>query len=92
MRRKKGRVKRRAMFVKLKTARFLKIRTNANEAVIGFTGGVADIATIHQYGLSAKTTKNANYKVQYAQRELLGFTDEDVEIIENLVLEQLSQN
>lgn len=92
LRKKKGRVKRRAMFAKLKTARFLKIRTNANEAVIGFTGSAADIATIHQYGLSAKPTKNANYKVQYAQRELLGFSDEDVEIIENLVLEQLSQN
>ena len=91
LRKKKGRVKRRAMFVKLKTARFLKIRTNANEAVIGFTGSAADIATIHQYGLSAKPTK-AKYKVQYAQRELLGFSDEDVEIIENLVLEQLSQN
>jgi hypothetical protein len=28
--------------------------------------------------------------VQYAQREVLGFADEDVELIEGLILEQLS--
>ncbi|MBN6079894.1 phage virion morphogenesis protein [Aggregatibacter actinomycetemcomitans] len=91
LRRKKGRIKRKAMFAKLKTARFLKIRTNANEAIIGFTGREADIAKIHQYGLQARPTPNASYKVQYAQRELLGFSREDVEMIEMLVLEQLAR-
>jgi hypothetical protein len=28
--------------------------------------------------------------VQYAQREVLGFSDEDLEMIENLILEQLT--
>jgi hypothetical protein len=28
--------------------------------------------------------------VQYAQRELLGFSESDMELIENLILEQLS--
>ena len=91
LRGKQGRIKRKAMFAKLKTARFLKIRTNANEVNIGFTGSAADIAAVHQYGLRAKPTKNAKYTVQYAQRELLGFSREDAELIENLVLEQLSQ-
>ena len=91
LRRKQGRIKRKAMFAKLKTARFLKIRTNANEVNLGFTGSAADIAKVHQYGLRAKPTKNAKYTVQYAQRELLGFSREDVELIEDLVLEQLSQ-
>ena len=91
LRGKQGRIKRKAMFAKLKTARFLKIRTNANEVNLGFTGSAADIAAVHQYGLRAKPTKNAKYTVQYAQRELLGFSREDAELIENLVIEQLSQ-
>ena len=90
LRGKQGRIKRKAMFAKLKTARFLKIRTNANEVNLGFTGSAADIATIHQYGLQAKPNKKVNYKVQYPKRELLGFNNEDISLIEMMILEQLA--
>ena len=87
---KKGRIKRKAMFAKLRTARHLKVRSNGNEVSVGFNGSSAAIAAVHQYGLSASPSKNKDFKVQYAQRELLGFSESDVELIENLIIEQLS--
>lgn len=87
---KQGRIKRKAMFIKLKTARFLKVRSNGNEVTVGFTGSGAAIANIHQYGLTGTVNKKRGIKVQYAQREVLGFSDEDLEMIENLILEQLT--
>lgn len=87
---KKGRIKRKAMFAKLRTAKYLKIRANGNEVLVGFNGSSATIAAVHQYGLKGTVNRNKGVKVQYAQRELLGFSDEDVELIENLILEQLS--
>ncbi|HHF3840401.1 TPA: phage virion morphogenesis protein [Haemophilus influenzae] len=89
-RKKKGRIKRKAMFAKLCTARHLKVRSNGNEVSVGFNGSSAAIAAVHQYGLSASPSKYKDFKVQYAQRELLGFSESDVELIENLIIEQLS--
>ena len=87
---KKERIKRKAMFAKLRTVRHLKVRSNGNEISVGFNGSSAAIAAVHQYGLSASPSKNKDFKVQYAQRELLGFSESDVELIENLIIEQLS--
>lgn len=87
---KKGRIKRKAMFAKLRTTRHLKVRSNGNEVSVGFNGSSAAIAAVHQYGLSASPSKNKDFKVQYAQRELLGFTEEDIEMIEDLIIEKLS--
>lgn len=87
---KKGRIKRKAMFAKLRTARHLKVRSNGNEVSVGFNGSSAAIAAVHQYGLSASPSKDKDFKVQYAQRELLGFTEEDIEIIERFVLRAIA--
>lgn len=87
---KKGRIKRKAMFAKLRTARHLKVRSNGNEVSVGFNGSSAAIAAVHQYGLSASPSKNKDFKVQYAQRELLGFTEEDIEMIERFVLRAIA--
>ena len=87
---KKGRIKRKAMFAKLRTARYFKIQSNANEVSIGFTSSSAAIAKIHQYGLMSSPSKTKDFKVRYAQRELLGFSQSDLDIIEDLVIEQLS--
>ena len=61
---KQGRIKRKAMFIKLKTARFLKVRSNGNEVTVGFTGSGAAIANIHQYGLTGTVNKKRGIKVQ----------------------------
>ncbi|HHV6870840.1 TPA: phage virion morphogenesis protein [Haemophilus influenzae] len=87
---KKGRIKRKAMFAKLRTARHLKVRSNGNEVSVGFNGSSAAIAVVHQYGLSSSPSKYKDFKVLYAQRELLGFTEEDIEMIEDLIIEKLS--
>lgn len=89
-RKKQGRIKRKAMFAKLRTAQHLKVRSNGNEVSVGFNGSSAAIAAVHQYGLQGTVDKNKGFKVQYAQRELLGFAESDVELIENLIIEQLS--
>ncbi|MDY4279946.1 MAG: phage virion morphogenesis protein [[Pasteurella] mairii] len=89
LRKKTGRVKRKAMFTKLRTARFLKVRSNSNEITVGFSGNNAKIAEIHQYGLKGRVQRQREYKVQYAQRELLGFADEDIQMIEDYVIKAL---
>ena len=87
---KKGRIKRKAMFAKLRTARYFKIQSNANEVTVGFNGSSATIANVHQYGLTGTVDRTRNIKAQYAQRELLGFSQSDLDVIEDLILEQLS--
>lgn len=87
---KKGRIKRKAMFAKLRTARYFKIQSNANEVSVGFNGSSAMIAKVHQYGLMSSPSKTKDFNVRYAQRELLGFSQSDLDIIEDLVIEQLS--
>lgn len=87
---KKGRIKRKAMFAKLRTARYFKIQSNANEVSVGFNGASAMIAKVHQYGLMSSPSKTKDFKVRYAQRELLGFSQSDLDVIEDLVLAQLS--
>lgn len=89
-RQKQGRIKRKAMFAKLRTAKHLKVRSNGNEVSVGFNGSSAAIAAVHQYGLKSSPSKNKDFKVQYAQRELLGFGNDDVAEIEKLILQQLS--
>lgn len=87
---KKGRIKRKAMFAKLRTARYFKIQSNANEVSVGFNGSSAMIAKVHQYGLMSSPSKTKDFKVRYPQRELLGFSQSDLDVIEDLVLAQLS--
>ena len=87
---KKGRIKRKAMFAKLRTARYFKIQSNANEVSVGFNGSSAMIAKVHQYGLMSNPSKTKDFKVRYPQRELLGFSQSDLDVIEDLVLAQLS--
>lgn len=89
-RNKKGRIKRQKMFAKLRTARFLRMKSNANEASIGFTGRGKAIAAVHQFGEKGIVNHKTGLKAQYAQRELLGFTQQEIEQIEMLIIEQLS--
>ncbi|MBU9391886.1 phage virion morphogenesis protein, partial [Burkholderia multivorans] len=75
-RRKKGRI-RRAMFAKLRTARFLKTTSSADASVLHFTRDVERIALVHQKGLRDRVQRDGPI-VQYPARELLGLADADV--------------
>ncbi|EMI5618707.1 phage virion morphogenesis protein [Acinetobacter baumannii] len=86
LRNKKGQIKRK-MFMKLKTAKFMKIEKIPDGVTIGFDQRVSRLARIHQDGLVDTLKYNGRtFKVRYAQRILLGFSDAEVEIIENDVL------
>ncbi|MDH3000946.1 phage tail protein [Chelonobacter oris] len=91
VRQKTGRIKTQLMFKKLGSARLMKRKITAEGVTIGYQGANAHIASIHQFGLKSAVDKARKHKMQYAQRELLGFTERDLEWVENLVLEQLGK-
>ncbi|KWI64088.1 virion morphogenesis protein [Burkholderia stagnalis] len=88
-RRKKGRI-RRAMFAKLRTARYLKTASSADAAVLHFTRKVERIARVHQEGLRDRVERNGPV-VQYPARELIGLADPDIDRIADAVLDFVSQ-
>ncbi|MCG6503501.1 phage virion morphogenesis protein [Kingella pumchi] len=69
------------MFRKLNQFRFLRMRADANEAAIGFFGGLTGyIAAAHQDGFSGRP-----------ERQLLGLSAEDMRIIEEMIASHLEQ-
>ena len=88
LRAQQGSIKRRAMFSKLSTAKWLKATAQGDTAVVGFFGSVARIAATHQRGLKDRVTRDGP-RVEYAQRGLLGFTALDQEHIMDSVLRHL---
>ncbi|WP_460367270.1 phage virion morphogenesis protein [Pseudomonas sp. Tul1A2] len=92
LRGKKGRVKRKVqMFQKLRTASFLKVKGDGNSISVGFTGRIARIARVHQYGLKDRAERGAP-DVRYEQRELLGFIDADIDLIRDGLLTHFTSN
>ncbi|MDK1705296.1 phage virion morphogenesis protein [Serratia rubidaea] len=88
--RNKKRLRDRAMFTKLRTARYLKAQGSGDAAVVEFVGRVRRMAEVHQYGLRDKPTPHSE-AVKYEARPLLGFSHEDVKQIENAVIEHLAK-
>jgi phage virion morphogenesis protein len=90
LRGKQGRIQRKLkMFRKLRTASYLKARGDSNLVSVGFTGRIARIARVHQYGLKDRAERGAK-DVRYDQREVLGFTDADLELIRDTLLAHLT--
>lgn len=87
---RKGKLKRKAMFMKLRTARFMRLKTTANGVELGYQGNNAMIAEVHQYGKESRVSRKANWKVKYDQRELLGFSENDVQMVEDAVIAYLA--
>lgn len=76
------------MFQKLRTNRYMKASGRENGAVVEFTGKVQRIARVHQFGLKDRPNAHAQ-DVQYAERQLLGFSQTDKQRIESLIIEYL---
>ncbi|MBT1847006.1 phage virion morphogenesis protein [Enterobacter ludwigii] len=87
LRAKTGRIKR-AMFQKLRASRYMKATGRENSAVVEFTGKIQRIAQIHQYGLKDRPNPHSR-DVQYAERQLLGFSREDKQLVETLIIKHL---
>jgi phage virion morphogenesis protein len=89
LRSKTGRISaRQDMFRKLRTARFLKAKATTNAAIVGFSGNAARIAMVHQWGLRDRV-ENPGPLIRYRQRRLLGFTDDDRNLIAETVLDSV---
>ncbi|HFF3760148.1 TPA: phage virion morphogenesis protein [Stenotrophomonas maltophilia] len=86
---KAGRIKRGAMFVKIRQARHLRVRVAPNEVAVGFTGRVSRIALIHQEGRS-DTIAKGGLRHTYARRRLLGFSAADEQMVRDLILDHLN--
>jgi phage virion morphogenesis protein len=90
LRQKAGRIKRHAMFAKLRTARFLKVDSDGNGLAIGFAGRVGRLARVHQDGETAPVAPGGpEYK--YPARVLLGFTRAERDMIRDRLLALLSR-
>nr|WP_246871751.1 phage virion morphogenesis protein [Pantoea ananatis] len=81
---KPGRIKRK-MFVKLKTAKYLKTKVTVESAEVAFIPGVQRLARVHHYGLRERLGPR-KISVKYTERRLLGLDDEARIIIEGIVL------
>ena len=85
---KAGRIKRGAMFAKIRQNKHLRMQADANAVAVGFSGRVARIARVHQEGLSDRVSPDGP-RTRYEQRRLLGFTSGERERIRELLIEQL---
>lgn len=89
VRSKKGRIKR-EMFTRLRTNRFMKAKGSDSAAVVEFTGRIQRMARVHQYGLKDRPNRHSR-DVQYAARPLLGFTRDDEQMIEDIIIRHLGK-
>ena len=86
---KKGRIKRQVrMFQKLPRAGYLKAKGDGQSITVGFTGRVARIARVHQYGLKDRAEADAP-EVKYKQRQVLGLAKFDLDLIRDGLLAHL---
>lgn len=85
---KKGRIKQKIMFHRLSMAARLKMNSTANAVGIAFMSRNARIARVHQYGLH-DSPGGKSPRVKYDKRELLGFTDKDLDMIRDRLIDHL---
>ncbi|GGY12644.1 bacteriophage tail completion protein S [Pseudoduganella dura] len=90
LRERRGRIKRQAMFVKLRTARMMKVETDSAGVTIGFAGRVARIARVHQEGEESEVEPGRN-KYRYPIRQLLGLDQAGRDMIRDRLLEHLAR-
>lgn len=90
LRKQKGRIKRKAMFSKLRLARYLRLASTADAAAVQWGAGVSRVANIHHYGLTSRISRNGPMH-KYAERRLIGFGREDQNDITDMILAHISQ-
>lgn len=83
------RLRDRAMFSKLRTTRYMKAKGSGDDAVVEFVGRVQRMANVHHYGLRDRPSPHSD-PVKYEERPLLGFSPEDIKVIESVVVEYMA--
>ena len=84
---KPGRIKRK-MFVKLKTAKYMKIKATSDSAEVAFVPAVQRLARVHHYGLRDRVSKRG-ITVKYHERKLLGISEETYITVTKILDEHL---
>ncbi|WP_082577962.1 phage virion morphogenesis protein [Lysobacter sp. Root690] len=85
-----GRIRRGAMFRRIRVARHLRATSDADGLRVGYAGRVARIARAHQDG-GTDHVSCSGALVRYARRQLLGFSDTDWERIRVCLLNYLTR-
>lgn len=78
------------MFNKMQRTRWLKPKGTASAAGLTFTGFADQIARVNQYGLRDQVNKNGT-QYKYPVRELLGFTNGELETVEEIIIKHLTK-
>lgn len=86
---KPGRI-RRKMFAKLKTTKYLKAQASADMAEIAFVPGVQKLVRVHHYGLRDRVNRRGT-EVKYAERPLLGISNDVENKVKEVFLHWLSE-
>jgi Phage virion morphogenesis family len=86
--RRKGGIRRAAMFRKLRNGRNLRAGATDRDAWVGFAGRASEIASVSQDGLMDRPAAKAK-PVRYARRTLLGISDREADTLLDLLLHHL---
>lgn len=78
LRGKSGRIKRQkaAMFSKIRTSRYLKVKATGDQLEVGFVSRVARVARVHQFGEDDRVSPRGPV-YSYPVRRLLGLNEAD---------------
>lgn len=87
--RRRSSLRRKAMFRRLASARFLRAGVDNQGMWVGFTGQASRIADIHHSGLRDRPSLRGN-AIRYPKRELLGATPDDREMLLDLLFAHVS--
>lgn len=87
--RRRGGLRRRTMFRRLASSKYLRVNTSDKGFWVGFTGKVSEIAGVHHYGLRDRPSLKAQ-TMNYPKRELLGATQADQDMLMDMVLAHFS--
>lgn len=79
------------LFPRIHRAKTLKANANPNAATVTFTGFANRVARVHHYGLRDRVS-NKGPTIQYQERRLLGFDDQDTSMVEAAIIQHLSIN
>ncbi|CAM2331702.1 Phage tail completion protein [Ralstonia mannitolilytica] len=90
LRHKRGGI-RRAMFTRLRMAKWLKAEADPNVAVVTFAGTAQRIAAVHHFGLRDRVNRNGLMTAKYPARELLGFDEASIGLVMEAVLRHVAR-
>lgn len=84
-------VKEQQLFRKLRTYARLHLRWDEDGAEVGFRGRTAEIAEVHQGGLTDDVVPGQGIRMRYPKRELLGLTPEEEQLAFEIIAEMVEE-